>query len=201
MTKRPKKQKAKPQPTEGKTDGEGQLEETGETAVADAAAAQAGDHSAAQAEPPAPKAAGEADPAGDAAPAGVTHAPLADDQALMAAARISDIASDCIAGRLYDEPMDTAVAAMAAFLRKNPDAPAEAIVIELRRKGYEVPSWSELKTSQVAAREFFKLSLVLLDAKIAGMQPVDPPQPLPAYGEAAEIMADQPGELTDQAVR
>lgn len=108
---------------------------------------------------------------------------------------------DCLTGNIREYQPSYPMTVAAAFIRKNPDAPAEALVIELNRKRHISQSWADLPNSKRSAWEMFKLALITLDAKLLAMQPEEKARAVLGYTEPAEILADQPGDLTDQAVR
>ncbi len=128
--------------------------------------------------------------------------PLAGDPALVAAACVSDLAMMLARGRIYEQPLESTAKFIAAYLRKHPDAVAESLVIEMRRKGKSDMTWEEMSDERRFAIEVFRLSLLMFDAKLAAMTPAKPwPKPARGHYEAADILADRPGQLTDQAVR
>lgn len=90
---------------------------------------------------------------------------------------------------------------MAAFILGHPDAPLEAVVIHMQRLGETITPFADLRAADLAALECFKLTLITLQAKRAAMQPMEEARAVLGYAEPAEILADQPGDLTDQAVR
>lgn len=111
--------------------------------------------------------------------AGITHIVLIDGISANERLRLLTDAVDA-----PDPDVDSAELAeagiAAAFVRANPTAPAEAMVIHLRRAGTILPPWAENRPSVQAAHEVFKLMLTLLDAKLAAMAPAAPePAPLP----------------------